>query len=364
MGRRAAPPRVYQDSIHGEIYQYSFTVRGKRYRGSTGSRDFAEATAKAEALWVDAHRGKEPRRRIPNRQRDSASSPLDALFALFIDSIAGKKSDGYVVKMESHFRAHFSGRWTRIDELTGPALELYASERLREITRLGRPTSTVTVHKELTTISRFLRWARKTGHLEEVPVFERVKAVSDYTPPDYSAEQTKQLLAALPDRLSHSKRQPVREFFTVQWAQAFRPDAELGSLRWMDISLSRREMTVRQSQDKAREGRTISMAPETYRILSKMAKDAQPIPTALIFGRHNFRASLEKAADSLGLPRPTRHNLRHFRLTELGHSKETAVGALKYFAGHKLLATTDRYVRSRTKATKDMLDGLRKRRAK
>ena len=37
---------------------------------------------------------------------------------------------------------------------------------------------------------------------------------------------------------------------------------------------------------------------------------------------------------------------------------QTDVGALQYFAGHRHLVTTDRYVRSRTERTKLMLDNL------
>ncbi len=356
MGRRAQPPRVYQDDDHGDVYQYSFTVAGCRDRGSTGSRDFDEATAKARAIWLDAHKGIKPAKRVPARERHAVSSALAPLFALFTDSLT--KSPGYVVKFESHFRAHFGKRWKSIEELTGPAIEQYQADRLRETTRLKRKTSTVTVHKEVVTLSRFLHWAKRNGIIAEVPQFERVEAVSSYRPPDYTTAQAKLLLATLPDRLTHSKRQPVREFFTVQWAQGFRPDAELGTLTWADVNLPKREITVRPTHDKARNGRTIGLAPEAYRVLSAMRKEPGLLPTSLVFGRHNFRASLMKAAKDLKLPNVTRHNLRHFRLTELGHSPGTAVGSLKYFAGHVNLATTDKYIRSRTQATKDMLGAL------
>jgi integrase len=261
--------------------------------------------------------------------------------------------------MESHYRAHFADRWQRIEDITGPELERYAAERLRTVSRLGKPTSPVTVHKELVTISRFLRWAKRNGLAAEIPAFDRPRAISNYQPPDYTPAQVKRLLAALPDRATHSKRMPVREFFTVQWAQAFRPDVELGSLRWADVNLRKHEITIRQSNDKAREGRTVGVATEAHRVLSAMARGATPLPDALVFGRHNYRASLLKAAKALGLPDLTRHTLRHARLTELGHSPGTAVGSLKFFAGHKHMATTDRYVRSRTKATKDMLRALK-----
>jgi integrase len=357
VGRRPSPPRVYRDEAHGEVWQYSFTVAGRRYRGSTGERDREKAQAVAERLWLDAHRGRPPERKPRARDRHAVPSDLESLFALFIDSLT--KSRGYVVKMESHYRAHFADRWASIEEITGPEIERYAADRLRTITRLGKPTSPVTVHKELVTLSRFLRWAKRNGLAEEIPAFDRPEPISNYQPPDYTPAQVRKLLAALPDRQAHPKRMPVREFFTVQWAQAFRPDVELGSLRWGDVNLRKREITIRQANDKAREGRTVGLAPEAYRVLSAMAKGLALIPDALVFGRHNYRASLLKAAKALGLPALTRHSLRHFRLTQLGHSPGTAVASLKFFAGHKHMATTDRYVRSRTKATKDMLRALK-----
>jgi integrase len=356
MGRKAAPPRVYRDEAHGDVYQYAFTANGKRYRGSTGCRDYGEAQAEAQRLWLDAHRGRPPAKRV--RVRDLADAPsLAHLFAHFIDSLTGKKSQSYVDKLESHFRAHFSDRWKTLHEITSQEIERYTTERLRERTRLKRLASSVTVYKEIVTLSQFMKWAQRHGHLDVLPAFQRVKPISDYAPPNYTPEQTAKLLATLPDRHTHSKRQPVREYFTVQWAQALRPDAELGSLRWEDVNLDRGEITIRQSKDKARVGRTIAMAQETRAILTEMAKD-EPEPSAAVFGARNFRESLRLAAIKAKLPTPTRHNLRHFRLSELGGSPGTSVGALQFFAGHKHLQTTDRYVRSRTKATRDMLDAL------
>lgn len=54
----------------------------------------------------------------------------------------------------------------------------------------------------------------------------------------------------------------------------------------------------------------------------------------------------------------TPHGFRHARLTELGHSPATTPGALRSFAGHKHLATTDRYLRTQAKAVRAMLEGL------
>ena len=190
------------------------------------------------------------------------------------------------------------------------------------------------------------------GHISELPHIEAVPQISDYAPPDYSPQQVRALLAALPSRDEHRTGHPVREFFTVQWAQASRP-GEVESLRVCDVNLRRREMTIRQSEDKARVGRTVSLAPEAYRVLKSLLQGTH-VREALIFGVCSYRAALKKAADDCKLPRPTRHNLRHFRLTELGHLPGTSPAALQFLAGHKHMATTDRYIRSRTKATKEL----------
>lgn len=366
MGRRPGAARVFRDAEHGDIYRYAFTAKGKRYRGSTGCRDYERAQAEADRLYAKALQGQPPQ---PNQRRgDQAAKSLDHMFAEFIASRIGKKASSYVDKFKSHYRAHFAHRWVTLEEIIVPgAIDAYASDRLAgkapavEVDqRRPRPEkgSTSTVAKELVTLRLFLKWCKARGLIDSVPDFDPVKVVSDYKPPDYTEADVRRLLAAIPDRTSHRRRMPAREFFTVQWAQAFRP-GELESLRRCDVNLERREVTVRQSEDKARAGRTIHLADEAFAVLKKLLAPDGP-PTALIFGKRKFNRSLELAAEACGLPRPTPHNLRHFRLTELGHAPTTAPASLQFFAGHKHLATTDRYLRSRTKATRDMLTALSK----
>lgn len=292
------------------------------------------------------------------------------MFAEFIASLTGKKSDSYLAKLESHFGAHFQHRWQSIEEMCEPgSIDAYASDRLsgnapavEAVVRGTRPTkgAPVTVHKELVTLRRFLKWAKKKEIITDLPDIEPVPQISDYAPPDYTAEDARSLLEALPSRKEHRSGHPVREFFTVQWAQATRP-GEIESLRVCDVNLERREMTIRQSEDKARVGRVIGIAPMAYDVLKELLAGV-PVSEMMIFGPRNYRASLEQAAKACGLPRPTRHNLRHFRLTELGHTPGMAPASLQFLAGHKHMNTTDRYVRSRTQATHDLFalaDGFR-----
>lgn len=372
MGRRAGLPVVFTDDEHGDVFQYRFTVKKRRRRGSTYVRDDGTSESKAAAQAIadrhfdDARKGKAPAK--PERRSRGArdSSPLKELFAAFAIEVGSKVADSYAKKWQSHFRAHFGPRWSSLDEVIEPgAIDRYATDRLtgkalhpktKNNPNPKKPGS-VTVSRELVTLRRFLDWCKRRGHIDEVPHYEPVAAVSDYKPPDYTPENALALLQALPDRHQHRKRRPVREFFLVQWSQARRP-GEIESLRWQDVNLQQGVMTVRPSRDKARKGILLPLAPEAHQVLAELRKERSPLPSSLVFGRGNYRRTLAVVAERLGLPVPTRHNLRHFRLSELGDSPGTAVGALQFFAGHLHLSTTDKYVRSRTEAARAMLEAL------
>ncbi len=250
-----------------------------------------------------------------------------------------------------HWRAHFleGMRWKSIKDITAAAIDQYKVER----TRAGAKPPTI--YKALVTLSRFFKWAKRHGHIDHIPEFERVKPVSDYKPPDLTPEDMRLLLAELPNRASHPKHYPAREFFTVMWAQGMRA-GELMSLTWADVDLERDRLTVRASRDKARVGRTIALARESVDILSEMAQ-RKPLLVSRVFGVFDLRVSLERAAERAKLPHVTSHHLRHARLSELASSSHD-VAAVQYFAGHQSLTTTDRYVRSRTERTEELLRGL------
>lgn len=363
MGRRAGLPRVYLDDDHGQVYQYSFTAHGKRQRGSTGRRDHGQAVTEAQRLYAAALLGRKPEPNVTRHSRQAAHS-LTRTFAEFIASLESKKSPSYVAKLESHYRAHFAHRWQSLDELLKPgAIDAYASDRLNgrapaieHKKRRPRPVraSSVTVHKELVTLRRFLKWCRARNLISDLPAFDSVKPVSDFAQPQYTPDQARDLLAAVPDRHGHRRGYPAREFFTVQWAQAMRP-GEVCSLRWLDVDFDLGHVHIRASEDKARVGRTIGLDVDARAVLEGLRAERSPLPSALIFGDCNYRRSLEAAAESLGLPRPTRHTLRHMRLTELGHLPKAPPASLQFLAGHKHMATTDRYVKSSTRATVDLL---------
>jgi integrase len=247
-----------------------------------------------------------------------------------------------------HFRAHFLPRWDRLSDLTTEAIDGYPAARAREKTQRKKPPTTVTIYKEMVTLSRFLRWCVRNGHLDAIPAFDRVRPVSDYKPVDLTRGEVDALMVELPTRHTHQKGYRVRERFTVQWAQGLR-HGDVAALRWSDVDLARGLITIRQSVDKGRVGRVVEMAEKTREVLDDLAK-LPHTASGLIFGRGDHRAALNSACERAGVERITTHGFRHSRLTELASSTHDTA-AIQFIAGHKHMATTDRYVRSRTTRT-------------
>jgi integrase len=254
----------------------------------------------------------------------------------------------WTLKMQQVHWRHFLRVWSKLDEITSPAIERYKVDRLAT-------ADASTVYKELVTLSRFFKWCKRHGLIDHVPEFERPRAASDYKPPDLTRADVIKLLGKLPPKVDHPKHYPAREFFTVLWAQALR-SGELRSLRWADVDMERARLTIRPARDKARQGRTIALAPEAIQTFQELATLPQ-LTSGFVFGGMDMRESLKLAAARAGLPNVTPHHLRHARISELASSSRD-VAAVQYFAGHQSLTTTDRYVRSRTERTEELLRSL------
>lgn len=77
----------------------------------------------------------------------------------------------------------------------------------------------------------------------------------------------------------------------------------------------------------------------------------------LIFGKHDYRDQLRKAAEAVLDPRRgatfTAYDLRHLRLTQLAEAGN--ILGVAFLAGHKRATTTDRYLRPSRRAAEATL---------
>lgn len=350
MGRRAGLPVVYKPTASTAVFWCRFTLDGVRHRLSTGCRDQGAAEAEARRLHGLASLGKLPggkQRRVPAYAR----TPLIDQVVKYLEwARANGKADSYVRKQEGHL-ARYMTRWQSIDQITTKAIEEYKVDRRTENQKLRLTT----LYKELVTLSRLLHWCKKAGHLDDVPHFDRFKPVTDYVPPNTTPEEIDRVLRELPDRKTHPKRLPVREFYVVQWSQGLRP-CDVQRLLWHHVDMAAKKITIAASNDKARTGRVLPMTKESIAVFRELAKRPHAAMEP-VFGNRSYRRSLQLAIERAGVSRFTPHGFRHARLTELAsETRDTA--AVQFIAGHKNLSTTDRYVRSRTERAQAVFDAV------
>ncbi len=358
MGRRAGLPSIYR---RGETYWCRYTVAGKRYLVSTGERDPDRAREAAGKLHAQATLSLRPVERAP------AGPPgvegLGPLFARYFEYAESQGLDEeYIKSQRLHFKVHFRPRWSHLYQITAAAIASYQSERTAG-TEKRDPVGTVTLYKELVTLSQFLKWAKRDGKIAAVPEFERPTKVTSYTVPFLTADDVRLLLAELPDRAAHPKRYPVREFATWLWSMALR-FSEGASILWSDVNLRTDCLTVRAEIDKAGKEWVLPLTDEARALLTAEARRPHKASDP-IFDLSSVRASFNLATERLrgkkasaSYPHVTPHHLRHARISEWANSTRR-LAAVQFMARHTSIATTALYVRSRTEAARSMLDEIR-----
>jgi site-specific recombinase XerC len=368
MGRKPGPPVLFDEPE--SIYKWCrFTVRGKQYRLSTGETDPGRAQEKAEDLCAEIRLGRRPERPAAPRRAAGNLEDLVVKYIAWLHSI--NKSSRYIDSQQKHFRAQFLRRWSSLDDITEPAIAAWQSERARapamrihpsgELRPLDHTVSSSTRYREEVTLRRFLHWAVHTAKIiEQAPRFEPTLAISSFVAPSITRIDIERLLAALPDRKTHRKRRPVREFYTVKWALALRL-SELQALAWDWINWNKQPrcphgtVTLPAIYNKNRKPWTLPLPRQAAQVLRELHDERSPVvPTARVFGRVQYDACLRNTAKRIGLGHVWQHLLRHARLTEVGHSTRH-VAALQHFGRHKTLAMSQRYMHTSLESAADAI---------
>jgi integrase len=214
---------------------------------------------------------------------------------------------------------------------------------------------TVTLYNELVVLSRLLKRAKREKLIDSVPEFERPTQTTDYEVPSLSPDDVQRFLAELPTRAKHPRRYPVKEFARFAWAMALR-FTETRSIKWSDVDLAGRRLKVRAEIDKTGREWILPLTEEARAVLAVEALRPHK-PDGVIFPLKNVRASFKLAGERLSFPNVTPHHLRHFRITDWANSTRR-LAAVQFMARHLSIATTAKYVRSRTEAAEEMLQEI------
>lgn len=352
-----------------ETYLVRFRISGKRVERSTGCSDPVEAEKAAARIYSDfVHRA--PRQHASPKRGEAP--PLDDLISKWI-AADSSTVDELTAEMWIVHGRHFVDYWPTLADLTDATVLEYRGERLRAVTAS-------TVRKELSSLRRFLVWAETRGHLPRKVVVPSVpkRAVGTkfgkrrrVAAPNLSPAEIAALLAELPEWSSSRKLKdehgkpkpfPIRARFEFAYATGLRPSTidELSVPEHYEPGSAVLRLT--QADDKARWGRELPLSAE-----ARIALDRVCPPKGLIFGGHDYRDALQKAAakcvKAKKMPAATAALLAgsHLRSAMVTHALEGGanLAGVMFLVGHARAETTSRYLRPSFRAAEAALESFR-----
>jgi integrase len=285
-----------------------------------------------------------------------ADQRLDELVRDWLDDLRGQLDPDTAELYRLHWATHLIPFFGQAQGITPQSIAGYCRARLKKVKR-------ATIQKERSTLRGFIAWCLEQGHLSapvELPPLPRRAAGTPWHQPrrgaatELTPEETAALLAALPawstPRGGRSAF-PVRARFVVAYETALRP-ATLDALSCPEHwTRGAKSLRIPDELDKARFGRELPLTEIAQSALESVAK------RGLIFGAHDYRHQLEKAATQvLGAARGKKfcaYDLRHARLTHLAEGGN--LPGVAYVAGHRRVTTTALYVRPGLRAAKRTL---------
>ena len=342
------------------ILKVRFTFGGTRHHLSTGARDSREAEVEAARIYAAVVTGQWAAGKV---LPTTATRPLDEVASLWLAEIE-PSIDPRTFKLyqDTYVGTHFESFFGSMDKITSVGCEGYIAKRLREVSR-------ETVKKEICALRRFCKWATKRGHLAAMPDIETPGPKVVGTPVGgsrkrqyliFTAAEVEGIIAKLPERTT-APRCPagfwVKRRIQVLWETGLRPATIAKIEAPGDYAKGRAELTIRAEADKNRWGREMPLSDG-----ARAALDAACPVKGLIFGSHDCRLALRKAAVEAGIDnhrasKISEYDLRHSRLTDLGQHTDNLSG-LMFLAGHKQPATTARYLRPQQDAAREVLESV------
>lgn len=331
-----------------------FSHDGFRFEESTGTHHPKEAARRAAVIYAEVVSGK---RKPPARLMVDKSTPIDELASLWLADISC--DEGPYLIYARHWQRYFG----KVGNLTRGKIAEYWRHRLGVVLRR-------TAVKERGPLEDFLDWC--TAHkvlsakLEVPPLPDGRKRQNQGTPfekrrrvaaTELSSKEARQIVLRLPEwsKSKREKRFPVRARFIVALETGLRPKT-LDQLRVPEnYEPGASVLTITDSIDKNNFGRQLPLTKE-----AREALDSVCPAEGVIFGKHDYRYQLQKAAKGV-LPEHrsktfTAYDLRHRRLTELATTGNLPGAA--YLAGHLQVTTLNRYAKPERQAADDVLAQL------
>jgi integrase len=316
-----------------ESWYYQFTVHGVRYQGAIGSVSKTVAQEYADKLRLQAIEGKLLTRPI--------KSPVFGSFDSIKKEGTAFASDYWKYYVANHKPTSARRIATsltalcpvfgrkRLDQIDPLLIEKYKLQRKND----GKADATV--NRELgclkNSFSMAIRWRLVTGNpVCEIKMFKENNARQRFL----SMEEEQRLLR-------HCKRR-LAVYVIAALDTGFRA-SELASIRWRDVDLHRKEISVQSCYTKNGEPRRNPMTARLAEMLTLMKGKRKVSPEAFVVGAYRYDKAFWTARDKAGLGEDVVfHTLRHTFISRLVMAG-VDIRTVQELAGHKKIKMTMRY---------------------
>ena len=160
------------------------------------------------------------------------------------------------------FREHFGSK--KLRGITYGDIYAYRSMRLKTPTQYGRPRTIAAMNRELVVLRRVLNIGVQQGWLLKNPLSAGsplISAADENTRERIlSCEEESRLHAAIE---AEPKREHLKGILLIALDRALRR-GEIFTLKWSDVDLERRTITVRAFNTKTAKARTVAMTTRVY----------------------------------------------------------------------------------------------------
>lgn len=323
----------------GDVWHYSFTLRGHRYRASTHCRRKGDAHLVEQRERRDAELGC-----LPGQREEDWS--LEAVSDLFFTARGVNKKSAADIAARLETTVRLIGRDTPVNAIGPKLIQSAIQARRLELSRRGRPLSNATINRDLIdqTLRPMLRFAAHNLEIPIKPIIWRELRLPESMgrKRTFKAQELAAWRANLP--VWH---QPIFDFivrYGVRLSEAFfHCDA---------VDLEHGEVVLRAR--KAGGDHVIPLLPEDVCDLSARIRDARAAGIDTPWLRQMKDGSLRpvryrgfawasrKALNKAGIAdaRPA-HDLRHHAATQI--TRRAGLKTAQMVLGHASIISTQRY---------------------
>jgi integrase len=333
-------------------------ANGKWIRESTNSTRKTDAQTILEKKKTESKEGKYP------ILRKTKKIKFDVFATEYLKECEEKKSYAFYKQMIGRLSKFFGGY--SLDQITFPLVKEYKRKRRNdEALNRNKKVSPATVNRELAILRNALNIAVENGHLTYNPIAMRKNLFAKETERQYifSIDEINALIA--------EASQPLKYFILLGVNTGMR-EGEVMGLRWNEIDLNRKIITLTAIRTKSSKTRTIYMNDVVFDLLSKQKLTRQgseyvfpnlatekPYKPAKPYKwiSHSWKLLLAKCNINppKDIARPRFQDLRHTYGTKEGEAGTPQV-TIRDILGHKYSTTTDRYMRGTEKSKREAAD--------